>query len=103
MVIMMMMVMVVVIMKMGGKGPVGTRYQVVGDYDDNAAAININFNKFFKQGRDKGRGQTDHSNGCVHEGIACFLCLQNKQKQSSVSPSLESCLKLTSMLISGRN
>ena len=34
MVIVMMMVMVVVIMKMGGKGPVGTRYQVVGDYDD---------------------------------------------------------------------
>ena len=71
------MVMVVVIMKMGGKGPVGTRHQVVGDYDDNAAAININFNKFSKQGRDKGRSQTDHSNGCVHEGIDCFLCLQN--------------------------
>ena len=72
MVIMMIMVMVVVIMR--GKGPVGTRYQVVGDYDDNAAAININFNKFFKQGRDKGRSQTDHSNGCVYEGIDRFSC-----------------------------
>ena len=99
MVIIMMMVMVVVIMKMGGKGPVGTRYQVVGDYDDNAAAININFNKFSKQGRDKGRSQTDHSNGCVHEGIDCFSCLQN----SRFSPSSESCSKLTSMLISGRD
>ena len=77
MVIMMMMVMVVVIMVMRGKGPVGTRHQVVGDYDDNAAAININTDKFSKQGRDKGRSQTDHSNGCVHEGINCFSCVQN--------------------------
>ena len=78
MVIMMMMVMVVVIMIMTCiKGPVGTRHQVVGSYDDNAAAININTDKFSKQGRDKGRSQTDHSNGCVHEGINCFLCLQN--------------------------
>ena len=68
---------VVVIMIITGKGPVGTRHQVVGDYDDNAAAININTDKFSKQGRDKGRSQTDHSNGCVHEGIDCFLCLQN--------------------------
>ena len=72
MVIMMMMVMVVVIMIITGKGPVGTR-----DYDDNAAAININTDKFSKQGRDKGRSQTDHSNGCVHEGINCFSCVQN--------------------------
>ena len=77
MVIMMMMVMVVVIMIMTGKLPVETRHQVVGDYDDNAAAININLNKFSKQGRDKGRSQTDHSNGCVHEGINCFSCVQN--------------------------
>ena len=34
MVVMMIMVMVVVIMKMTGKGPVGTRHRVVGDYDD---------------------------------------------------------------------